>query len=122
MLMKTLSMSERLACKALGLARCAYRNLPMAQTPNDPDAELRAWLRAYATKHPCHRFRRAWAALRYNERREVNKKKIHRLWGEEGLQVKVTSPRKRAECPRPADRRRRGERGVGDRFPIRLHD
>jgi hypothetical protein len=39
---------------------------------------------------------RAWAALRYDERREVNKKKIHRLWREEGLQVKVTSPRKRA--------------------------
>jgi transposase InsO family protein len=34
--------------------------------------------------------------LRYDERREVNKKKIHRLWREEGLQVKVTSPRKRA--------------------------
>lgn len=28
--------------------------------------------------------------------REVNKKKIHRLWREEGLQVKVTSPHKRA--------------------------
>ena len=42
--------------------------------------------RAYATKHPCHGFRRAWAALRYDERREINKKKIHRLWREEGLQ------------------------------------
>ena len=96
MLKKTLSMSERLACKAVGLARSTYRRLPMAQTPADPDAELRAWLRAYATKHPCHGFRRAWAALRYDERREVNKKKIHRLWREEGLQVRVHSPRKRA--------------------------
>jgi putative transposase len=96
MLKTTLSMSERLACKAVGLARSTYRNLPMAQTPDDPDAEMRAWLRAYAIKHPCHGFRRAWAALRYDERREVNKKKIHRLWREEGLQVKVTSPRKRA--------------------------
>ena len=68
----------------------------MAQTPADPDAEMRAWLRAYATKHPCHGFRRAWAALRYDERREVNKKKVHRLWREEGLQVRVHSPRKRA--------------------------
>ena len=68
----------------------------MAQTPADPDAELRAWLRVYATKNPCHGFRRAWAALRYDERREVNKKKIHRLWREEGLQVRVHSPRKRA--------------------------
>jgi transposase InsO family protein len=53
-------------------------------------------LRSYATKHPCHGFRRAWAARRYGERREVNEKKIHRLWREEGLQVKIRSPRKRA--------------------------
>jgi putative transposase len=96
MLKEVLSMSERLACKAVGLARSTYRNLPVAQTPADPDAEMRAWLRAYAAKHPCHGFRRAWAALRYDERREVNKKKIHRLWREEGLQVRVHSPRKRA--------------------------
>ena len=72
------------------------RRLPLGQTTADPDAEMRAWLRSYATKHPCHGFRRAWAALRYDERREVNKKKIHRLWREEGLQVRVHSPRKRA--------------------------
>ena len=89
-------MSERLACKAVGLARSTHRRLPQAQTPADPDTEMRAWLRSYATKNPCHGFRRAWAALRYDERREVNKKKIHRLWREEGLQVKVKSPRKRA--------------------------
>src|SRR6476469_9432808 len=79
MLTTTLSMSERLACKAVGLARSTYRRLPVAQTPADPDAEMRAW-----------------AALRYDERREVNKKKVHWLWREEGLQVRVHSPRKRA--------------------------
>ena len=96
MLTTTLSMSERLACKAVRLDRSTYRRLPLAQTPAVPDAQLRAWLRAYATKHPCHGFRRAWAALRYDECREVNKKKVHRLWREEGLQVTVHSPRKRA--------------------------
>jgi putative transposase len=96
MLKATLSMSERLACKAVGLARSTYRLLPQAQTPDDPDAALRAWPRTYATKHPCHGFRRAWAALRYDEGREVNKKKVHRLWREEDLQVGVRSPRKRA--------------------------
>lgn len=96
MLKETLSMSERLACKAVGLARSTYRRLPLGQTPDDPDAEMRAWLRSYAKKHPCHGFRRAWAALRYDERREVNLKKIHRLWREEGLQVRAHSPRKRA--------------------------
>jgi hypothetical protein len=87
MLTTTLSMSEQLACKAVGLARSTYRRLPRAQTPADPDAEMRAWLRGYVTKHPCHGFRNAWAALRYDERREVNKKKVHRLWREEALQV-----------------------------------
>lgn len=96
MLTTTMGMSQRLACKAVGLARSTCRRLPLAQTPADPDAELRAWLRSYATKHPCHGFRRAWAALRYDEVREVNKKKVHRLWREEGLQVRVRSPRKRA--------------------------
>ena len=96
MLTTTLGISERLACKAVGLARSTCRRLPQAQTPADPDAQMRAWLRTYATKNPCHGFRRAWAALRYDERREVNVKKIHRLWREEGLQVRVHSPRKRA--------------------------
>jgi putative transposase len=96
MLKTTLRMSERLACKAVGLSRSTYRRVPLAQTPADPDADMREWLRTYAGKHPCHGFRRAWAALRYDERREVNKKRIHRLWRQEGLQVRVRSPRKRA--------------------------
>ena len=96
MLTTTLGMSERLACNAVGLSRSTFRRLPQAQTPADPDAETRVWLRSYATKNPYHAFRRAWAALRYDERREINKKKVHRLWREEGLQVKLTSPRKRA--------------------------
>lgn len=96
MLKDTMRMSERLACNAVGLARSTYRRLPQSQRPIDPDADTRNWLRGYATKHPCHGFRRAWAALRYDEGQEVNKKRIHRLWREEGLQVKVRSPRKRA--------------------------
>ena len=89
----------RLACTAVGLARSTYRRVPITQTPRDPDVDLRAWLRSYALKHPCHGFRRAWSALRYDEHREVNKKKIHRLWRQEGLQVKVHSPRKRGGVP-----------------------
>ncbi len=91
-------MSERFACKVVGLARATYRRTPLAQTSADPDAGLRAWLRTYAAKHPGHGFRRAWAALRHDEGAEVNKKKIHRLWREEGLQVRAHSPRKRAGC------------------------
>lgn len=77
MLKEVLGLSERLACKAVGLARATHRRTPLAQTPADPDAELRAWLWSYSSKHPCQGFRRAWAALRHDERREVNKKKAH---------------------------------------------
>lgn len=102
MLKDVLSMSERLACKAVGLARSTYRRIPLAQTPADPDAQLREWLRTYSRKNPCHGFRRAWAALRFDEHQGVNKKKVHRLWKEEGLQRRVHSSRKRAgqsSCP-----------------------
>ena len=96
MLIETLSMSERLACRAVGLSRSTHRRLPQSQTPTDPDMDVRAWLRSYATKHPCHGFRRAWAALRHDEGRMINVKKVHRLWCEEGLQRRVHCPRKRA--------------------------
>ncbi len=96
MLKEVLGMSERLACKAVGLARSTYRRTPIALTPADPDAQLRGWLRSYSAGHPCHGFRRAWAALRHDEHRDVNRKKVHRLWKEEGLQRRVHSPRKRA--------------------------
>lgn len=89
-------MSERMACKVVGLSRSAYRRLPQAQTPADPDADLRADLRAYAGKNPRHGFRRAWAYLRFDVGLAVNKKKVHRLWKEEGLQVQRAPRRKRA--------------------------
>ncbi|MDF6100350.1 IS3 family transposase, partial [Gordonia hongkongensis] len=57
---------------------------------------MRAQLRTYARKHPRHGFRRAWAHLRFDDGIEVNKKKVHRLWTEEGLQVRRAPRRKRA--------------------------
>ncbi|MFW0795306.1 IS3 family transposase [Gordonia sp. CPCC 205515] len=96
MLKTTMGMSERLACKAVGLSRSTYRRLPQAQTPTDPDSGLREQLRTYARKNPRHGFRRAWAWLRFDEGAQINKKKIHRLWKEEGLQVRRAPRRKRA--------------------------
>ncbi len=89
-------MSERFACKVVGLARSTYRRLPIKDTPTDPDAGSRAWLRCYAVKNPGHGFRRAWAGLRFDEGAGVNIKKVHRLWREEGLRVRQHHPRKRA--------------------------
>lgn len=107
MLCQVKGMSERAACRTVGLSRSTYRRLPVKLTPADPDAQLRQRLRTHSIKNPCHGFRRAWAALRYDENMLVNKKKVHRLWREEGLQRQVRSPRKRAgipTCPQiPAD-------------------
>ena len=50
----TMQMSERFACKVVGLSRSSYRRLPLAQTPDDPDADLRAERRGYSRKYPRH--------------------------------------------------------------------
>ncbi|WP_157101599.1 IS3 family transposase [Nocardia shimofusensis] len=96
MLMQVKGMSERFACRVVGLHRSTFRRLPLDQTPDDPDAGARAWLREYARKNPCHGFRRAWAALRFDEGHQVNRKRVHRLWKQEGLQVRAHHRRKRA--------------------------
>jgi putative transposase len=105
MLTTTLSMSERLACKAVGLARSTHRRLPAAQTPNDPDAEMRAWLRADATKHPCHGFRRAWARCATTNAVGLTRRRFTGSGAKKGLQVRVHSPRKggRGVSIRPID-------------------
>lgn len=96
MLKDVMGLSERKACKVVGLSRTAYRTPPQSQTPADPDAGLREQLRGYAAKNPRHGFRRAWAHLRFDDGVVVNRKKVHRLWKEEGLQVRRTPRRKRA--------------------------
>ncbi|WP_280493247.1 IS3 family transposase [Nocardia asiatica] len=95
MLVQVKGMSERFACKVVGVHRSTFRRLPLDQTPDDPDAGARAWLREYARKNPCHGFRRAWAALRFDEGHRVNRKRVHRLWKQEGLRVRVHHRRKR---------------------------
>ncbi|PPI98956.1 IS3 family transposase [Nocardia nova] len=95
MLLQVKGMSERFACKVVGVHRSTFRRLPLDQTPDDPDAGARAWLREYARKNPCHGFRRAWAALRFDEGHRVNRKRVHRLWKQEGLQVRTHHRRKR---------------------------
>ena len=96
MLTQVKGVPERFACKVVGLARSTYRRLQAAQTPEDPDAGLRARLLSYANTRQGHGFQRAWAALRFDEGSAVNMKRVHRLWRQEGLQVREHHPRKRA--------------------------
>ena len=89
MLQERLSVSERRACRITGQHRSTQRHRPRMADRRD-DA-LRARLRDLSRKHPRWGYRRAWASLR-GEGWEANRKKIQRLWREEGLRV---PPRRR---------------------------
>jgi putative transposase len=104
MLVSRLGLSQRRACQIVGQHRSTQRHEP-AQP--DPDRDLRARLRRFARQHPRWGYRRAHAVL-VREGQAVNRKKIQRLWREEGLRV---PPRRRkrqrlGQSSTPADRLR----------------
>ena len=87
MLQVRLALSERRACRIAGQHRSTQRH---RRPDRDRDEALRARLRTLSAEHPRWGYRRAWALLR-GEGWEANRKKIQRLWREEGLRV----PRRR---------------------------
>jgi putative transposase len=98
MLRDRLGVSERWACRVTGQHRSTARYEPkLAQD----DAALRARLREISKDRPRWGYRRAHALL-VEEGWEVNRKRVARLWREEGLRV----PQKRRK------RRRLGESTV----------
>ncbi len=94
MLQDRLGLSERRACRMVGQHRSTQRRLPRRGRPDDA---LRAELRAFSEAHPRWGYRRAWATLR-GRGWHVNRKRIQRLWRDEGLRV-------------PERRRKRQRRG-----------
>ena len=88
MIQARLGLSQRRACRIVGQHRSVQRHCPAAA---DPDADLRAVLRAFSRDHPRWGYRRAHAVLA-REGHQVNRKKVQRLWREEGLRV---PPRRR---------------------------
>lgn len=84
-------MSQRRACRAIGQPRSTQRYRP---DDPDPDQALRAWLRQFSGDRPRWGYRRAHThavAAGF----VCNRKKIQRLWREEGLRV-PQKKRKRA--------------------------
>jgi putative transposase len=63
-LIAVMNVSERFACRVIGQHRPTQRHRPRSQTPTDPDAALREWLRQWAHDHPRWGFRRAYHAAR----------------------------------------------------------
>jgi putative transposase len=83
MLQDHLGLSQRRACQIVGQHRSTQRHQPAEP---DPDRDLRDRLRRFAKRHPRWGYRRAHAVLR-REGWAVNRKKVQRLWREEGLWV-----------------------------------
>ena len=81
----------------MGQARSTQRR-PVTP-PSDEEERLRAWLRAFSRKHPRWGWRRA-AACAHKEGWLANRKRVQRLWRDEGLRV-------------PCRRRKRPLRGIG---------
>ena len=88
MLQDRLGLTERRACRITGQNRSTQRH----HGPHlDRDDALRRRLREISREHPRRGYRKAWALLR-GEGWEANRKRIQRLWREEGLRV---PPRRR---------------------------
>ena len=89
--------SERRACRVVGQARSTQRLAP--PIPTDDELALRAWLRDFARRRPRWGWRRA-ATEAAKAGWRPNRKRIHRLWREEGLRV-------------PYRKRKKPLRGIG---------
>jgi putative transposase len=89
-LQESFELSQRRACAALGVLRSTCRYLCRRRD----NVKLRERLRELAHKRPRFGYRRLWVLLR-RERIAVNHKRVHRLYREEGLQVRRRRRRKR---------------------------
>jgi len=109
MLVDRLRLSERRACQITGQHRSTQRHQP--RRGGDRDDALRERLRRLSAEHPRWGYRLAWGRVR-EEGWVVNRKKIQRLWREEGLRVPQrrrkrlrlgdsTVPAKRLRAERP---------------------
>ena len=83
MLVDRLDVSERWACRVVGQHRSTERYQP---TRAEDDSALRARLRRISVDRPRWGYRRAHALL-VEDGWEINRKRVQRVWREEGLRV-----------------------------------
>lgn len=91
MLQDRLELSERRACQIAGQHRSTQRHEPK---PADDDAVLRAKLREISARKPRWGYRRAHGHL-LGEGWSVNRKRVQRIWREEGLRVPKKARKRR---------------------------
>jgi putative transposase len=94
--LQRLGVSERVACRVVGLARSSLR-YPLHPSPWD-EGELRGAVRRRAREHRRYGYRRITALLRRQGHR-VNAKRVWRIWKCEGLSLPRKRPRRRRQGP-----------------------
>ncbi len=82
-LIDRLDISERRACRITGQSGSTQRRLPIIV---DQELELRCWLVAFAKQRPRYGYRRAHA-IASKKGFIVSRKRVQRIWREEGLNV-----------------------------------
>lgn len=85
------------AARLVGLHRPTAYYVPRPRTSRHPRADetvLHRRIRSVALRHPTFGIRRVWAMLR-REGREINRKRVRRILGEEGLLRPAHLPRPR---------------------------
>lgn len=83
--------SERRACRVVGVARSTHQFRPTREADEGPLADA---ILAVVRKHPRFGYRRVWAVLRAGGWR-VNRKRVYRAWRRLGLRVPKTPRKKR---------------------------
>ena len=91
MLRGRLGVSERWACQVCGQHRSTQRREP---TPAADDEALRRELRAFSARRPRWGYRQAHTHLQ-QEGWEINRKRVQRVWREEGLRVPQRTRKRR---------------------------
>jgi putative transposase len=90
-LRETFGVSERRACRVLGQARSTQRQVPKTK---EEEGRLVSRMLELVRQHPRYGYRRIWALLR-REGWRVNRKRVHRLWRQQGLKVPRRQRKKR---------------------------
>jgi putative transposase len=91
MLVDRLGLSERRACRFAGQNRSTQRYCPQVA---EDDAALRTRLRKLSTEHPRWGYRRVHGHL-LTEGWNLNRKRVQRIWREEGLRVPAKAKKRR---------------------------
>jgi putative transposase len=103
-----LGVSERRACKMIGQPRSSQRYV---RCKASRDGVLVGRMVTLSRENPRYGYRRIWALLR-GEGWQVNKKRVHRLWKEQGLRVPAKQRKRRRRLPAHSENgcaRRRAE-------------